>query len=1593
MQIITPRYVRQTISALAVIFLAAGTFNISIAQKISAGSDHSLLLCTDGTVKAWGDNYYYQLGNSTMSASSLPVVVNGLTGTITAVSAGGSHSMALKSDGTVWAWGYNYDGQLGVVGIPSSDVPVQVTGLTGVIAIAAGYSHSIALKNDGTVWAWGNNGYGQLGDSTNNGTSIPVQAKFLTNITAISAGNYHSMALKNDSTVWTWGSNNYGQLGLGSNSDSISAHKVPGLSKIISIDCGGSFSLALKNTGTIMSWGENYYGQLGDGTQISNNVPIPVLGVANVMAICAGTNHSMALKTDSTVWKWGATLPFPLRTHRTNDLQNTSPMQISGLSGIFAISAGQYHQLAYKNNQTAWGWGNNMNGQIGCGNNSDQVNPVQAHCICGSLYPTVSASADVTICPGTNTTVTGLASGGNGAPFSYVWSPTVNINCTSCANAVINPFVPTTYFITGYDWKMCSALDSVKVDTLAHPSAPIITPSPFPTVCNGNPVSLTASNLSLTFSWMPGGSTATTIVVTPTANTYYKLTTTAGNNCSTTDSLEVKLLNAGISKYDVTTCGGCNGAAYTSVTGGTGPYTYAWSAGGSTTNSYENSLCTGTYSVTITDYNSCSVTDSAKIINPGPLTLPAPTVTNVTCNGADNGTATANPTGGTPSYYYTWNDGGQPQYTQTATGLTPGVTYTVIVTDAAGCSAADTAYVTVTEPTALTTSISANVNVSCNGANNGSATVAANGGTGSYTYLWMPGSKTTQTANNLSPGNYSVTVTDNNGCTASPPSITITQPAILSLALSSSNPTCNGLCNGSATATPGGGTTPYTYVWSPGGETTSAATALCAGTYTLSLTDVNGCNATQTLTLTQPTAVTTTITPTNASCNGMCDGSVIAGASGGTGTYSYTWTPGGNTTSSVGSLCSNTYSLAVSDMNGCMSNKTVTITEPTALTATVSKTDANCNGTCTGTASATPAGGTGAYTYLWFPTSQTTQGASFLCAGTHSVIIADNNGCIKSDTITVGEPLGVPITVTVTPTSCGSFSGTASASVSGPGAVPPFAYLWTTGSTATSINGLDAGVYRANVTDGNGCFGFADANVSSSNGPAVTINTVTPVSCSGLSNGAIDISVTGGTPPYTFSWSNGQTSEDASGLSNGPYEVNVSDATGCIVVKSIYINEPAPLALTYSVINSGCSATNGSASVLVSGGTSPYNYMWTAGGSTSVKSAIGAGIYGVTITDVKGCADSTLIAVQDSGGPVVFVDTIAAANCGSSGYVLLVPMDSASISGYNWSTGNTTQNISGLNPGNYGVVVTDTAGCKSVLIAPVNPVLPPIKPICLVTVDTLSNENIVVWEKPVSTFIAGFNIYRESSQQGTYQKIAYSPYSNVSTYYDPIAQPDIKWARYRISMVDVCGTEGPMSPDHKTMHLSIQSVSASSIDMIWDAYEGYSFSYYRIFRKDSIGASWHFIDSVAAPKHTYSDTTLTYTGDSVSYHIDVDAPNDCNATIIKNPNAMATSVKSSKSNGSDRIASPNSAVHENDNSKNILVYPNPSHGLFTIKDLQHNLQTATVKVYNVLGEGIYQLPNQPVNQLTIDLRGNAKGVYHLQLISGNSVINKKIIVE
>jgi alpha-tubulin suppressor-like RCC1 family protein len=341
--------------------IAVGT--LSGVSAVSAGRTHSLALLENGTIMAWGSNGDGQLGNGTTTPSNVPIAVSGLS-EVKAISAGSNQSLALLKNGTVMAWG-QYPGN----GTNSSLVPVAVTGLSGVAAIAAGgggFDYSLALLENGKVMAWGNGTSGQLGNGTTTTSEVPVEVTGLSGpVTAIAAGEEHGLALLSNGTVMAWGSGGSGQLGNGTETSSDVPVAVSGLKEVTAISGGGRHSLALLKTGSVVAWGFNAFGELGDGTSTGpercgafmeracSKKPVAVSKLSEVSAVAGGAFHSLALLKNGTVKAWGENEKGQLGDSTsagpeacTGSSCSTTPVEVSKLSGVTGISAGGRHSLA-----------------------------------------------------------------------------------------------------------------------------------------------------------------------------------------------------------------------------------------------------------------------------------------------------------------------------------------------------------------------------------------------------------------------------------------------------------------------------------------------------------------------------------------------------------------------------------------------------------------------------------------------------------------------------------------------------------------------------------------------------------------------------------------------------------------------------------------------------------------------------------------------------------------------------------------------------------------------------------------------------------------------------------------------------------------------------------------------------------------------------------------------------------------------------------------------------------------------------------------------------------------------------------------------
>jgi uncharacterized protein YjdB len=809
-------------------------------------------------------------------------------------------------------------------------------------------------------------------------------------------------------------------------------------------------------------------------------------------------------------------------------------------------------------------------------------------------------------------------------------------------------------------------------------------------------ISASGGTPGYTYVWTPSGGTAAT--ATGLSAGTYSCTVSDAGSCSAVQVVTITQPGAAVGGStfvsNVSCNGGTNGTINLTPSGGTPSYTFNW--GGGITSEDRTGLAVGSYSCVVTDANGCSGTVTATVTQPSALGG-STSVTNVSCNGGSNGSIDLTPTGGTPSYTYSWGGG---ITTQDRTGLSFG-SYSCVVTDANGCSGTVTA--TVTQPSALGGSTFV-TNVSCNGGTNGSIDLTPSGGTPGYTYAWG-GGVTTQDRTGLAAGSYSCVVTDANGCTGTV-TATVTQPSAVTGSTSRTNVSCFGGSNGAINLTPSGGTPSYIYNWG-GGITTEDRTGLAAGTYSCIVTDANACTGTVTATITQPaSAVGGSTVVTNVSCFGGSNGAINLTPSGGTPSYTFNWGSGITAEDRTG-LAAGTYTCVVTDANSCTGTVTATVTQPaSAVGGSTTVTNVSCFGGSNGAINLTPSGGTPSYTFNWGG-GITTEDRTGLAAGTYTCVVTDANSCTSTVTATVTQPVSaVGGSTVVTNVSC--FGGSNGAiNLTASGGTPSYTYNWGGGITTEDRTGLVAGTYTCVVTDANSCTGTVTATVTQPASAVGGSTSVTNVTCSGGTNGAINLTPSGGTPAYTFNWGGGITTEDRTGLVAGTYTCIVTDANSCTGTVTATVTQPSGISATISNTNVSCFGFgDGTATVVATGGTGSLTYSWApTGGSAASATGLSAGTYTCTVSDASSCSLNKIATVTEPAA--LTINTIANNGPVCSGTTLNL---STTVSGgtlpysYSWSGPNsftsTLQNPSVASPsvtatGTYSLSFTDANGCSA----------------------------------------------------------------------------------------------------------------------------------------------------------------------------------------------------------------------------------------------------------------------------------------------------------
>lgn len=917
----------------------------------------------------------------------------------------------------------------------------------------------------------------------------------------------------------------------------------------------------------------------------------------------------------------------------------------------------------------------------------------------GSITP-----ASQQICPGGSATLTFNFNPGT-APFNI--SFTNSLTTTSLTNVAnggtttVSPPSTETYSFTSItDAYGCTTTSGFTAGALVVVTSAIsisgVTVTPV--MCNGSSTGAITVNASggappLTYS-VNGGPFQSSNTFNGLAAGTYNIVVKDNLGCSTAYANPVVIsqpsaITMNLAKTNASCSSVFDGTITVTASGGTPGYQYAVNGGPQQAGNVLTGLQAGYYVVYTYDRNGCFDSAGITIGTQYTVTIDTTSTTGISCYGAGNGSLTAVLTGGISPYMYSISGNGGFQNSGTFTGLAS-ANYIVIGRDARGCS--QSINVDITQPAQLIMVIDSVINVLCNSNSNGSIYAHAIGGTQGYTYKWS-NNPTTANDLNIPGGTYNVTVTDANSCTAVN-GATINSPALLSLNIALfNNPFCHGTSSGAVLVTANGGIAPYAYAWS-NSATSEDIDSVPAGTYTVSVSDANGCQQTISQTLIDPAAISSSAASTNVTCAGANDGTAAVTASGGVAPYTYLWSDF-LVTPSITGLAGGEYYVIVTDHNGCEQRDSITITEPAPLVVTDVVSNVSCFNANDGSVNLTVSGGTAPYTYLW-SNGATTSGVSNLPGGQICATVTDANSCSAVICANIINPLQIQPEFGIRNLSCfGDTDGVINLTVSG--GTPGYTYIWSNTETTASISDLLPAIYYVTITDSRNCSIF-DSAIVTSPGALYTSGIIKDVSCHGLCDGYVFTTPYGGTLPYQFSWSNGPTTENVIQLCGGSYILTLTDANNCSVASLYIIHEPNQLNNTVIPTPVSCYGTcDGSLAAVPSGGTTPYQYLWSTFGNDSLQTGLCAGHYTLMLSDSNGCHLTDTIDLAQPGQ--LFVSgaiTNVVCNGSSTGSVTLSVSGGAPPYSFAWSNGNSAQNLINAAGGPVTVTVTDSHGCSQV---------------------------------------------------------------------------------------------------------------------------------------------------------------------------------------------------------------------------------------------------------------------------------------------------------
>ena len=710
----------------------------------------------------------------------------------------------------------------------------------------------------------------------------------------------------------------------------------------------------------------------------------------------------------------------------------------------------------------------------------------------------------------------------------------------------------------------------------------------------------------------------------------------------------------------------------------------------------------GTYYIYLRDDNGCTIVSSEVLVqDPTPVAY-STSISQVSCNGgSDAAISILNAINGILPYEYSIN-GGVYSSLNTFSNLSAG-DYSISIKDGNGCISSSSH--TINEPIVISGLI-LETPILCNGESNGALSVTGNGGSGGYTYLWSNG-QSTNIISNLPAGNYNVSITDQNGCLSDLQTYSITEPEDILITpinnvVNGYDVSCFGANDGIVDLAVTGGSisSDYLYEWS-NGQTNSTLVNAPAGSYSVKVTDDNGCFAEINIEVEEPPElVISELLVGNVSCFQGTDGTLQVTASGGIGDYEYSIDGGAyEIISSFDSLSPGDHIISVMDLNNCYQTALLTISAPEKISINLLGSSSTICGQANGMVDISVIGGVAPYRFNWTDNLGESIGnledLSDVASGAYNLLITDSNGCTQLYSSTVSNSDGPTVQVdSIVGTSCfDSADGKATLSVVG--GLPPYEIVWGNGEVGLNALNLIKGSVDVSIKDDAGCISFLTLDIPGKEELKIVDLQLDPPLCFGGSDGRIPINVAGGTAPYVYYWSNGESGSSLSGLSAGNYVLTIVDDNKCKISMSIDLIQPEAISINMDVNHPSCATTNdGSVSLIVAGGTSPYNiYLDSLEQPSDFIQSLASGLYTVMVEDINGCAETSTIEIPDAEPWLIFLEDLVI--CEGQEIDLFAPVEAEFFSWYHQNELiSVANNITVSQPGDYSLEVVNASGCN-----------------------------------------------------------------------------------------------------------------------------------------------------------------------------------------------------------------------------------------------------------------------------------------------------------